>query len=239
MWLDESDLPAQVPSIENVKSGELGVALVISGPQWKSILENDHSYALNLIEHIRVVGRCTPNDKMTFVNLLGEKGYITLMCGDGANDSGALKAAHVGITLSDSDATILSPFTSLDRSIASVVEVLREGRCAIASAIASYKYMIMYGQVESINQMINAYFQVTFCEWCSHLGHSSGIRTLSGQSCQSPFSKPSYCVNSWSEHIVQRCGGTCAQLSLSMFCMDSPFSPGLVSMSKVGKHGCQ
>jgi cation-transporting ATPase 13A3/4/5 len=91
------------------------------------------------------------------------------MCGDGANDSGALKAAHVGITLSDSDATILSPFTSLDRSIASVVEVLREGRCAIASAIASYKYMIMYGQVESINQMINAYFQVTLCEWCSVL----------------------------------------------------------------------
>jgi hypothetical protein len=25
---------------------------------------------------------------------------------------------------------------------------------------------MQYGQVEAINQMINAYFQVTFAEWC-------------------------------------------------------------------------
>ncbi len=42
---------------------------------------------------------------------------------------------------------------------------LREGRCAIASALASYKYMIMYGQVESINQVANAYLSITFTEW--------------------------------------------------------------------------
>jgi len=42
---------------------------------------------------------------------------------------------------------------------------LKEGRCALASALASYKYMIIYGQVESINQVINAYFYITFTEW--------------------------------------------------------------------------
>ena len=63
--------------------------------------------------------------------------------GDGGNDCGALKAAHVGIALSDAEASVVAPFTSLDKTISSVTEVLREGRCALASALASYKFMIM------------------------------------------------------------------------------------------------
>lgn len=61
--------------------------------------------------------------------------------GDGGNDCGALKSAHVGIALSDAEASVVAPFTSLDKSIASVTEVLKEGRCALSSALAAYKYM--------------------------------------------------------------------------------------------------
>jgi len=43
---------------------------------------------------------------------------------------------------------------------------LKEGRCALSAAFSSYLYMIMYGQVETINQIVNAYFFVTFSEWC-------------------------------------------------------------------------
>lgn len=87
------------------------------------------------------------------------------MCGDGGNDCGALKTAHVGVALSDSEASIVSPFTSLDKSITSVLDVLKEGRCALASALKVYKYELMYGQVTTFNQMANAYYGITFAEW--------------------------------------------------------------------------
>jgi hypothetical protein len=69
------------------------------------------------------------------------------MYGNGCNDCGTLKTARVKIALSDVEESIVSPFTSLDKSITSVVEVLKEGRCALASASASHKYIIIYGQI--------------------------------------------------------------------------------------------
>ena len=149
VWVDESDHHRQLPAIDNVQGGNLDVELAINGSVWERILEKNRDYALELVEHIRVYGRCTPNDKVSVVSALISKGYITSMCGDGGNDCGALKTAHVGIALSDAEASIVSPFTSLDKTITSVVEVLREGRCALASALASYKYMIMVGQAEA------------------------------------------------------------------------------------------
>ena len=163
-WIDESDEEVSLPSIDSLKASK--VELAMTGEVWNALCRNYPKEATSLIDYIRVIGRCTPFDKVSVISALNELGHVTLMCGDGGNDCGALKTAHVGIALSESEASIVSPFTSLDKSIFSVVDVLREGRCALASSFASYKFMIMYGQVETINQMINAYFQVTFAEWC-------------------------------------------------------------------------
>jgi magnesium-transporting ATPase (P-type) len=131
-----------------------------------AFLEGDPKFAVMIAKHVKVFGRCNPSEKVAVVSHFVERGYKTLMCGDGSNDCGSLKAAHVGIALSSSEASVVAPFTSLDKTITSVAEVLREGRCALASAFAAYSYYIIYGQVESLLQTINAYFAITFTEWC-------------------------------------------------------------------------
>jgi manganese-transporting P-type ATPase len=51
------------------------------------------------LQHIRVFARVSPDQKDWILSTLKRKGYMTLMCGDGTNDVGALKQAHIGKSL--------------------------------------------------------------------------------------------------------------------------------------------
>jgi magnesium-transporting ATPase (P-type) len=53
----------------------------------------------DLVEFVRVFARMSPTQKEDVLVHLNAKGHHTLMCGDGTNDVGALKASHVGVAL--------------------------------------------------------------------------------------------------------------------------------------------
>lgn len=76
------------------------------------------------------------------------------MCGDGANDCGALKAAHTGISLSEAESSIASPFTSRTPSIECVVRVIREGRTALVTSVGIFKFMAGYSLVQFISVIL-------------------------------------------------------------------------------------
>ena len=115
--------------------------LVMLGEIWRGLGEAERE---NLLPNIRIFARTSPDDKLKVVEQYISKGLVVAMCGDGGNDCGALRAAHVGIALSDAEASIVSPFTGLDRSCLGVVDVLLEGRACLSSAFTCYKYMLMY-----------------------------------------------------------------------------------------------
>ncbi|CAI5741640.1 unnamed protein product [Hyaloperonospora brassicae] len=120
----------------------------------------------DLLLNIRIFSRMTPDGKVECVKLHMETGAVTGMCGDGGNDCGALRFAHAGVALSDAEASVVSPFTSRDKSIQSVVDLCREGRCSVATSFASVKFLIMYGLIGSCFRLFMYYHAISLSQWC-------------------------------------------------------------------------
>ncbi|TYZ62646.1 hypothetical protein PybrP1_006738, partial [[Pythium] brassicae (nom. inval.)] len=97
-----------------------------------------------LLRETLIFARIRPQQKSWIVEQLMELGLIVGMCGDGTNDCGALKAAHVGLALSSAEASIVAPFTSRAKSILDVPVLVREGRCALTTSFLGFKFMVLY-----------------------------------------------------------------------------------------------
>ncbi|XP_070560588.1 polyamine-transporting ATPase 13A3-like isoform X2 [Ptychodera flava] len=106
-----------------------------------------------------VFARMSPDQKTQLVEALQEIGYGVGMCGDGANDCGALKTAHAGISLSEAEASVASPFTSKTPNISCVPTVIKEGRAALITSFGVFKYMALYSMVQFVSVMILYYIQ--------------------------------------------------------------------------------
>jgi len=90
----------------------------------------------------------SPDEKHELVEKLQGIDYCVGFCGDGANDCGALKAADVGISLSEAEASVAAPFTSRIFDISCVPQVIREGRAALVTSFSCFKYMSLYSAIQ-------------------------------------------------------------------------------------------
>lgn len=101
-----------------------------------------------------IFARMSPDEKHELVEKLQALDYTTGFCGDGANDCGALKAADVGISLSEAEASVAAPFTSQLFDISCVIEVIREGRSALVTSFSCFKYMSLYSAIQFVTVSI-------------------------------------------------------------------------------------
>jgi len=135
-------LPYDISNIRNY-------SLAVSGDVFRWIVD---FAPVDVLQRMLVCGqvfaRMSPDEKHELVEKLQSIDYCCGFCGDGANDCGALKAADVGISLSEAEASVAAPFTSRVFDITCVPEVIREGRAALVTSFSCFKYMSLYSAIQ-------------------------------------------------------------------------------------------
>ncbi|XP_052082525.1 polyamine-transporting ATPase 13A3-like isoform X4 [Mytilus californianus] len=120
----------------------------IDGRSWSVVRTHFDDLLQKLCVRGTVFARFSAEQKGQLIETLQELGYFVGMCGDGANDCGALKTAHAGISLSEAEASVASPFTSKKPNIECVPTLIREGRAALTTSSGIFKYMALYSLIQ-------------------------------------------------------------------------------------------
>lgn len=142
----------QVPWDVHEEHGTENYGVALNGKTLHFLSQNKEQYEpvlRKVLMKAQVYARMSPDDKATLVELLQDTMEVQIgMCGDGANDCGALKQADAGISLSEAEASIAAPFTSKIQDISCVITLLREGRAALTTTFQAFKFIELYSMIQ-------------------------------------------------------------------------------------------
>ncbi|XP_074046718.1 putative cation-transporting ATPase 13A5 isoform X3 [Macrotis lagotis] len=149
----------------------------MTGKSYQVIAQNFSSLLPKILVNGAIFARMSPGQKSSLVEEFQKLNYYVGMCGDGANDCGALKMAHAGISLSEQEASVASPFTSKTANIECVPHLIREGRAALVSSFGVFKYLTMYGIIQLIGTAL-LYWQLQLFGNYQYLMQDVGITLM-------------------------------------------------------------
>ncbi|XP_068624678.1 probable cation-transporting ATPase W08D2.5 [Battus philenor] len=132
--------------------------IVMTGDAWRVLREQYSAMVPRVVTRGAVFARMTADQKQQLIVEYQALGYYVGMCGDGANDCGALRAAHAGVSLSELESSVAAPFTSTQPDVTCVAHILREGRAALTTSFGVFKFMIAYSLTEFLSVAFLYYF---------------------------------------------------------------------------------
>ncbi|XP_077924036.1 putative cation-transporting ATPase 13A4 isoform X3 [Halichoerus grypus] len=162
---------------DNGREGSYHFAL--SGKSFQVISQHFSSLLPKILINGTIFARMSPGQKSSLVEEFQKLDYFVGMCGDGANDCGALKMAHVGISLSEQEASVASPFTSKTPNIECVPHLIKEGRAALVTSFCMFKYMALYSMIQYVGVLL-LYWETNSLSNYQFLFQDLAITTLIG-----------------------------------------------------------
>ncbi|XP_053552639.1 probable cation-transporting ATPase 13A5 [Bombina bombina] len=97
----------------------------MTGKSYQVIVRHFYHLLPKILLNGTIFARMSPGQKSNLIEEFQKIDYYAGMCGDGANDCGALKVAHAGISLSELEASVASPFTSKTTNIECVPKLIK------------------------------------------------------------------------------------------------------------------
>lgn len=128
---------------------------VLTGQQLKNISDEE---LCRDIHHYSVYARVSPEDKIRIVEAWQENGEVVSMTGDGVNDTPALKAADVGISMGRTGTEVAKSASDMvltDDNFATIIDAVSEGR-NVYSNIRKTIYFLLVCNISEIVIMLVA-----------------------------------------------------------------------------------
>ena len=159
---DSFNLNIETRNYPFIESNLDDYVIALTGPTFESLLKLKNKYHTTknekykpyhlifktILRHGYVYARMSPEHKTMLVESLRQEQLTVLMCGDGANDCGALRAADIGVSLSPEEASIAAHFTSTTPDVSCLIKLLREGKASLVTSIQTFKYMMIYSVIQ-------------------------------------------------------------------------------------------
>uniref|UniRef100_A0A8C7EYV6 Polyamine-transporting ATPase 13A3 n=1 Tax=Oncorhynchus kisutch TaxID=8019 RepID=A0A8C7EYV6_ONCKI len=165
-FLSQQEVQINLEDVHHTHKPQDQYHFAMSGKSFAVITEHFQDLLQKLVLHGTVFARMAPDQKTELIEALQSVDYFVGMCGDGANDCGALKRAHGGISLSELEASVASPFTSRTPNISCVPSLIREGRAALITSFCVFKFMALYSIIQyiSVTLLYSVNFQFLFID---------------------------------------------------------------------------
>jgi magnesium-transporting ATPase (P-type) len=99
-----------------------------------------------------VVARVTPEDKLRIAQVLGRRGHVVAMTGDGVNDAPALREAPIGVAMGASGTDVAreaADLVLLDDDFATIVAAIEQGR----STFSNIRRFLTYHLTDNVAEL--------------------------------------------------------------------------------------